>query len=103
MIGVSTTGRGSDLASRIKDPSKSSALLRVIERVTTVLVFVAGNIVIWGCLFGLPSLDDLPTIWRLVVGVFANFPLIRLAQATGASMAKRLSRPPPAEGNSPFL
>jgi len=102
-MGVPASTATSNPESPIKDPAKSSALSRVIERMTTVLVFVAGNILIWGCLFGLPSLDELPAIWRLVVGVFANFALIRLARAIGTSVAKRVGRSPSAEGNNPLL
>jgi len=103
VMGVPASTATSNPESPIKDPAKSSALSRVIERMTTVLVFVAGNILIWGCLFGLPSLGELPAIWRLVVGVFANFALIRLARAIGTSVAKRVGRSPSAEGNNPLL
>ena len=102
-MGAPASTATSNLPSPTKDAAKSSVLARVIEKMTTVLVFVAGNILIWECLFGLPSLDELPTIWRLVVGVFANFPLIRLARTIGASVAKRVSRSPSAEGNNPIL
>jgi hypothetical protein len=82
---------------------KSSVWVRVIERTTAGLVFVIGNVLLWGCLFGLTALDEVPTILRLVIGVFVNFPLIRLAQAIGASIAKRVKPDPGAEGSNPFL
>ena len=65
-------------------------------------VWLAGNVLIWGALFGLPALADVSELWRLVAGVFANFFLVRLAQAAAAGVRRR-ANPAAARGDSPFL
>jgi hypothetical protein len=65
-------------------------------------VWLAGNVLIWGALFGLPALADIPELWRLMAGVFANFFLVRLAQAAAAGVRRR-ANPAAARGDSPFL
>jgi hypothetical protein len=92
-----------DSTSPKDEPVKGSAWTRLIARTTTVLVFAAGNLLVWGCLFGPAALDEVPTIWRLLVGVFANFPLVRLAQAIGTSVEKRVKPAPRADSNNPLL
>jgi hypothetical protein len=82
---------------------RGSVWTGLIAKTTTVLVFVGGNVLLWGSLFGLAALDEVPTIWRLLVGVFANFPLIRLAQATGTSVAKRLKPASRTDTNNTLL
>jgi hypothetical protein len=54
-------------------------------------VWGAGNVILWSVLFGLPALDDVPALWRLVAGVFANFYLIHLARTAAAKTRARLT------------
>lgn len=93
----------SNSAPPAREPVKVSAWNRLIAKTTAALVFVVGNVMIWGCLFGLTALDEVPTIWRLFLGIFANFPLLRLAHATGKNVAERVKPTLRNEGNSPFL
>lgn len=92
-----------DSTSPTVEQVKGSVWTRLIAGTTTALVFVAGNVLVWGCLFGPAALDEVPTIWRLLLGVFANFPLIRLAQAIGTGVAKRVKPAPRADSNNPLL
>jgi hypothetical protein len=57
--------------------------------VTTVLVWLLANAALWPLLFAWPPLADLPVIWRLVAGIFANFYLVKLARAAGARVSRR--------------
>ncbi|MBV8145845.1 MAG: hypothetical protein JO184_12625 [Gammaproteobacteria bacterium] len=102
-VGGTVVGVPSVSASPVGEPLKGSALSRMIAKTTTVLVFIAGNILVWTCLFGLDVLDQIPTIWRLIFGVLANFPLIRLSHAAGRSIGKRMSPASRVEGSNPFL
>jgi hypothetical protein len=56
---------------------------------TTVLVWLVTNAGLWPLLFAWPPLADLPVIWRLVAGIFANFYLLKLARAAGARVSRR--------------
>ena len=57
--------------------------------VTTVLVWLLTNAALWPLLFAWPPLGDLPVIWRLVAGIFANFYLVKIARAAGARVSRR--------------
>jgi hypothetical protein len=67
--------------------------------VAGVLVWLAGNAVIWGCLFLLPPLEQVPVMPRLVVGVLANFYLIYLARTAAARLRRQAGRDRSAGGN----
>ncbi len=64
-------------------------------------VWVCTNIILWYLLFGLRALADVPVIWRLFAGVFANFYLFPLARRLGEKAARRAPENP-APGGSPF-
>lgn len=74
---------------------------RLPATAAAVAVWLAGNILVWGALFGLPQLTDVPELWRLMAGVFANFFLVQLAKAAAAGVRRRAN--PAATGGSPFL
>jgi hypothetical protein len=59
-------------------------------------ILAAGNELIWAILFAVPALDQVPAIWRLTVGVLANFFLIR---AASFAWARAGSRPQPGPGD----
>ncbi|MFZ1907077.1 MAG: hypothetical protein WAU56_16960 [Steroidobacteraceae bacterium] len=75
---------------------------RVVPVLAAVLVFVLASALLWACLFGLPALGGLPTIWRLLAGVLANFYLIRLAARVAASLQQRAERAS-RQGDNPIL
>jgi hypothetical protein len=56
------------------------------------LVWLAGNAVIWACLFLLPPLEQVSVMSRLVVGVLANFYLIYLARTAAARLRGQAGR-----------
>ncbi len=89
------TGSGS-----IAGPGGPSGGNAAIARFAAAAVFVAGNAVIWLCLFGLAALETVPVIWRLFGGILANFYLIGLARAVGVRL-RRGARPELTGGN-PF-
>jgi hypothetical protein len=61
-------------------------------------VFLAGNVVIWPLLFMVPALQEVPTILRLIAGVFANLLLIYLARG----VAGRVGSSQRGSGNNPI-
>jgi hypothetical protein len=61
-------------------------------------VLAVGNAVVWACLFGVPALDQIPAILRLVAGVLANLFLIRAAR----DVAARLRTGQPDNTNNPI-
>ncbi|HXO63367.1 MAG TPA: hypothetical protein VN882_01585 [Steroidobacteraceae bacterium] len=75
---------------------------RVVPVLAAVLVFVLASALLWASLFGLPALGGLPTIWRLLAGVLANFYLIRLAAGVAASLQRRAERAS-RQGDNPIL
>ncbi len=87
---------GDPLAGPDADPARLPAL------VAAAALWLAGNVLIWGALFGLPALAGIPELWRLLAGVFANFFLVRLAKAAAAGVRRR-ANPAAARGDSPFL
>lgn len=68
--------------SPIEPPASTGTALAAALAATG--VFVAGNVLIWGVLFALPALGNVPTNWRLVAGVVANLVLIALARSVAA-------------------
>jgi hypothetical protein len=63
-----------------------------------VLVWLAGNAVVWGSLFLLPQFDSLAVIPRLVAGVLASFYLFYLARGAAARVRRQSGQDPPAGG-----
>ena len=66
-----------------------------------VLVWLAGNAVVWGCLFLLPQLGSVAVLPRLVVGVLATFYFVYLARGA-AAWVRRQSGPAPPAGGDPI-
>ena len=64
-----------------------------------VLVWLAGNAVVWGCLFLLPQLQAVAVIPRLVGGVLATFYLLYLARGVAARVRRQSGPNPPAGGD----
>lgn len=64
-----------------------------------VLVWLVGNVAVWGCLFLLPQLEAVAVIPRLVVGVLATFYLLYLARGVAAWVRRQSGRTPPAGGD----
>jgi len=93
-------GPGSPTVDPLAGPGADPARLPAVA--AAVAVWLAGNILVWGALFGLPALADVPEPWRLMAGVFANFFLLRLAKAAAAGVRRRVN-PAAARGDSPFL
>lgn len=60
---------------------------RGLARVAAALAFVLGNAVLWGCLFGLPALAQIPAAVRVAAGVLANFVIIQAARGRAAGAA----------------
>lgn len=54
-------------------------------------VWCAGNLILWTALFGVAALSDVPVLWRLVAGVFANFYLMHLGRTCAARIRDRLT------------
>lgn len=71
-------------------PPKQTAISRVVSALATVLVWILGNLLIWGFLFGTPRVREAPTILLGVLGIFVNFYLIPLAGRTGRHCATLL-------------
>jgi hypothetical protein len=61
-------------------PSGSS---RVLDMAVMVVVWGAANAALWAALFWLPIMVRVPVIWRLFIGVFANFYLIPYSRRMG--------------------
>src|SRR5882724_4703846 len=76
---------GSDSATE-----SASRSVRFITGLTVVIVWVAANAVLWFILFGLPMLANVPPIWRLFVGVFANFYIFPFARGLGERHKKQM-------------
>jgi hypothetical protein len=64
-----------------------------------VLVWLAGNAAVWGCLFLLPQLAGVAVIPRLVVGVLATFYFLYLARAAAAWVRRQSGESPRAGGD----
>jgi hypothetical protein len=64
-----------------------------------VLVLLAGNALVWACLFLVPQLDQIPVMLRLVIGVLANFYLLYLARIAAAAVRARGASNSPPGGN----
>jgi hypothetical protein len=83
------------IAPTLSDPAArapsagSAAPATLLGRAATVLVWLASNLALWLILFDWPALAELPVIWRLVAGSFANFYLVRLARAAGERVSRR--------------
>lgn len=72
------------------NPNASAGLAsRVLAGAAGLFVFVAANAVLCVVLFGLPSLGQVPMIWRLFAVIFANFYLVPLAQSVGKKQLQR--------------
>jgi hypothetical protein len=69
----------------------------------TAVVWIAGNVAIWSLLFGLPALDAVPQLVRLVAGVLANFYLLYLARALRARLRSGVPQTARREGDTPFV
>ena len=63
------------------------------------LVWLAGNAVVWACLFLLPPLEQVPVMARLVVGVLANFYMLYLGRYASARLRGPAGRDRGAGGN----
>jgi hypothetical protein len=63
--------------------SASTGPARLIAGLTVVIVWLAANAALWITLLKLPMLASVPLIWRLFVGVFANFYLFPFARGLG--------------------
>jgi hypothetical protein len=55
-----------------------------VAGLVALLVWLAGNAVVWGSLFLLPPLKSMPVAPRLVAGVLATFYLLYLARGAAA-------------------
>jgi hypothetical protein len=63
------------------------------------LVWLAGNVAVWLCLFELPALEAAPKSWRFAALVFANIVLTALARVAAARVRGLAVRPTPASSN----
>ncbi|HYM29555.1 MAG TPA: hypothetical protein VET66_15500 [Steroidobacteraceae bacterium] len=75
---------------------------RLPAAAAAVAVWLAGNVLVWGALFGLPALAEVAELWRVLAGVLANLFLLQLAKAAAAAVRRR-ANPTAARGGSPFL
>lgn len=91
---------GSPTVDPLAGPGADPARLPAVAAAAA--LWLVGNVLVWGALFGLPALADVPELWRLMAGVFANFFLLRLAKAAAAAVRRR-ANPAAARGDSPFL
>lgn len=66
-----------------------SATVRVASVAGSVVVWIAGNGILYLGLFQLPFERDVPFIWPLFIVIFANFYLIPLASRSGKRWAQR--------------
>ena len=69
-------------------PATRSA--RILAGSVSILIFATANAILWLTLFGLPALAHVPVIWRLFIGIFANFYLLPFARAAGEKQMKRM-------------
>jgi hypothetical protein len=97
-------------ASPVAEPGTTSSAVSPIDSgggpgllggFVAVLVWLAGNAIVWGCLFLVPQLEPVPVMLRLVTGVLINFYLIYLARRA-AAWARSQKPPPPPEGGNPI-
>jgi hypothetical protein len=58
------------------------------------LVLTTTNAILWLALLGWPLLGQIPLIWRLFVGIFANFYLLPFARAAGEKQLRRFQAKP---------
>ena len=72
--------------------SKYTVMCRVLGALAAALVWILGNLLIWGLLFGTPKLRDAPPVLLGVVGIFANFYLVPLAGRAGQHCRMLLAR-----------
>lgn len=66
------------------------------------LVFATANAILWLTLFGVPALSHVPVIWRLFVGIFANFYLLPFARTVGEKQLNRIKASAMEGGGDPF-
>jgi hypothetical protein len=71
------------------DPD-SPLIIRMIDPVVAVGVWLIGNLLIWLALFELPFLRHVPPALLGITGIFANFYLIAFARHTGKRCRKRI-------------
>jgi hypothetical protein len=64
-----------------------------------VLVWLAGNAAVWGCLFLLPQLQSVPVLPRLLCGVLATLYLLYLARGAAAWVRRQSGRNASAGGD----
>lgn len=83
--------------------SGNSRLAGAVAALTSAGVWVAGNVLLWSCLFGWSALDEVPALLRGVAGVFANFYLIHLARVAGARVRSRMQKSAPVQGTKRLL
>lgn len=89
------------MASSVASPVASDTrAARITSGFITFLVWAAANVALWLILFGLPALAGIPAIWRLFVGVFANFYLFRFAHSLGERRKRAHAKA--AERGNPF-
>ena len=73
------------------EPNQGDSLLgRIADPLVTILVWLAGNLLIWIFLLKSPFLSAVPPLLLGVTGIFANFYLIPFARASGRRCRKRL-------------
>ena len=58
-----------------------------------VVSWIMGNALLWTALFGFQYPDSIPVFWRLFVGVFVNFYLIRLSGYVAKRVTARTDTP----------
>jgi fatty acid desaturase len=73
--------------------SNAGAVARIGGTVSAILIWLLANSILWLGLFVPQALANVPVIWRLFVGVFANFYLIPFAGRAGARVIDRMSKP----------
>lgn len=66
------------------------------------LVFATANAILWLTLFGVPALNHVPVVWRLFVGIFANFYLFPFARTAAEKQLKRMRASAVEDGGNPF-
>ena len=81
-------------------PATRSA--RLLAGGMSILVFATANAILWLTLFGLPALEHTPVMWRLFVGIFANFYVLPFARMVGEKKLKRMRASSMETGGNPF-
>ncbi|HUO18703.1 MAG TPA: hypothetical protein VMU44_02960 [Steroidobacteraceae bacterium] len=80
-------------------PLEAASGAGFVAGLVAVIVWLAGNAVVWACLFLLPQLEAVPVIPRLVAGVLASFYLLYVARGAAARVRRQSGRTPPAGGD----